>query len=349
MKIAVVGASGYTGGELLRLLYLHPDIEIEMITSRRFVDQPVGQIHPNLKKLLELKFTKYDLDAVSRCDFIFLAVPHKASQAIVPELINVGIKIIDLSADFRLKDPAEFEKYYGPHACPDLLNQAVYGMPELHAEEIKKTALVAVPGCMACTSILSLAPLLAESGLVDPTHIICDLKIGSSGGGKSFSIATHHPERSGVVRPYKPIGHRHLAEITQELSLIAKEPIKVGFSAHAVDIVRGILATSHVFPLKSVEEKDLWKMYRKFYKAQPFVRIIKQKTGIYRRPDPKMLIGSNFCDVGFDLDQDMNRIVTFGALDNLVKGAAGNAIQCFNLMTGREETMGLLMPPLHPI
>ncbi|MHA1143223.1 MAG: N-acetyl-gamma-glutamyl-phosphate reductase [Candidatus Helarchaeota archaeon] len=349
MKIAVIGASGYTGGELLRLLYIHPDIEIHMITSRTYVDQPVGQIHPNLKKLLDVKFTSFNMDKIGSCDFIFLAVPHKASQAIVPDLLEIGLKIVDLSADFRLKDMNEFEKHYGTHSCPEITKEAVYGLPELHREEIKKARLVAAPGCMACATILALAPLFSEPDLVDPSHVISDAKIGSSGGGKSFNIATHHPERTNVIRPYRPVGHRHLAEIVQELNLISNKPIKVGFSAHGVNIVRGILSTSHVFPIKDLTEKDLWRLYRKFYKDHPFVRIIKQKSGLYRRPDPKMLIGSNFCDVGFDIDPEMNRIVTFGALDNLVKGAAGSAIQCFNLMTGLDETKGLWYPALHPI
>ena len=349
MKVAIIGASGYTGGELLRLLYIHPEAEINLITSRRFKGQSVSVQHPNFRKLLNIKFDTFSLDRALDNDFIFLAVPHKVAQTIAPDLVDTGVKIIDLSADFRLKDPKIYEKYYVPHEKPDLLEKSVYGLPELHRNEIKSAQIVATPGCMAATSILALAPIIKEPDLIDLNHIICDAKIGSSGGGRDFNLASHHPERKGVIRPYKPVNHRHTAEIDQELSFVSGKEIKVGFSAHAVDIVRGILSTCHAFLKKEVEDKDIWKLYRQMYNKEPFVRIIKQKTGIYRLPDPKILIGSNYCDVGFVIDQDLNRIVALGALDNLIKGAAGMAMQCFNVMNNFDETLGLEEPGFHPI
>ncbi|NHI93240.1 MAG: N-acetyl-gamma-glutamyl-phosphate reductase [Candidatus Lokiarchaeota archaeon] len=349
MKVAIIGASGYTGGELIRLLYMHPESEINLITSRRFEGQSISVQHPNFRKNLSIKFDTFSVEKALKNDFIFLAVPHKVAQTIAPDLVNSGIKIIDLSADFRLKDPKVYEKYYVPHENPELLKKSVYGLPELHREEIKTAQIVATPGCMAATSILALSPIMKYPDLIDLEHIICDAKIGSSGGGRDFSLASHHPERKGVIRPYKPTNHRHTAEINQELSILANNTINVGFSAHAVDIVRGILSTCHVFLKKSVEDKDIWKIYREMYNKEPFIRIIKQKTGIYRLPDPKILIGSNYCDVGFVIDENINRLVVLGALDNLIKGAAGMAMQCFNIMNNFNETLGLEEPGFHPI
>ncbi len=349
MKIGIIGASGYTGGELLRLLYIHPEAEINLITSRRFEGQNISSQHPNFRKLLNIKFETFSVDKALQNDFIFLAVPHKVAQTIAPDLINSGLKIIDLSADFRLQDPKVYEKYYVPHECPELLEKAVYGLPELHREEIKTKQIVGTPGCMASASILAAAPLMKQPDLIDFNHIICDAKIGSSGGGRDFSLASHHPERKGVIRPYKPTNHRHTAEINQELTGLAGQNISVGFSAHAVDIVRGILSTVHIFLKKDVEDKDIWKLYRQMYNNEPFIRIIKQKKGIYRLPDPKILIGSNYCDVGFVIDENINRLVVLAAIDNLIKGAAGIAMQCFNIMNNFDETLGLEEPGFHPI
>ncbi|NVM53606.1 MAG: N-acetyl-gamma-glutamyl-phosphate reductase [Candidatus Helarchaeota archaeon] len=348
MKAGIVGASGYTGGDLIRLVLIHPEVELTYITSRRYQGKYVKHLHPNLRGITDLKFEELTPERASQCDIIFMAVPHKASMNIAPDLLDVGLKIVDLSADFRLNDPKEYEKYYCPHTHPELFEKAVYGLPELHREELKKAEIAAVPGCMASSAILGLAPVMTED-FVDLTHIIVDTKIGSSGGGKNFSFASHHPERSGVVRPYGAAGHRHLAEINQELSLITNKTIKVGLSTHAVSMIRGILSTIHVFLTSSVENKDIWKAFRKCYNQEPFIRLIKQATGNYRLPDPKAVIGSNFCDIGFVLDENIPRLVILSAIDNLIKGAAGSAVQCMNIMLGMEETAGLLIPALHPI
>ncbi|TFG05280.1 MAG: N-acetyl-gamma-glutamyl-phosphate reductase [Promethearchaeota archaeon] len=349
MKAGIVGASGYTGGDLIRLLLIHPEVELTYITSRQYQDKFVKHFHPNLRGITDLKFDEFSIDkATKACDVIFLAVPHKAAMNIAPDILATGLKLVDLSADFRLKDIQEYEKYYCPHTHPELFEKAVYGLPELHREALKKAAIAAVPGCMASSAILGLAPIIKED-FIDTSHIIIDTKIGSSGGGKNFSFASHHPERTGVVRPYGAAGHRHLAEINQELSFVAGTPIKVGLSTHAVDMVRGILSTIHIFLNREVEDKDIWKPFRKQYNNEPFIRFVKQTTGNYRLPDPKGVIGSNFCDIGFVLDENIPRLVILSAIDNLIKGAAGSAVQSMNVMLGLEETAGLMIPALYPI
>jgi N-acetyl-gamma-glutamyl-phosphate/LysW-gamma-L-alpha-aminoadipyl-6-phosphate reductase len=259
------------------------------------------------------------------------------------------MKVIDLSADYRLHNPTDYDKWYGwQHPHPELLAKSVFGVPELHREEIKKSQLVSCPGCMAVTSILGLYPLIKKN-LVDTEHIIVDSKIGSSGAGAGTVSGTHHAMRSGVIRPYKPAKHRHTGEIEQELSQAAGSKIKVSMSPHAVDIVRGILCTNHVFLKQPLSEMDLWKIYREQYQNEKFVRLIRDKKGFYKFPDPKFVVGSNFCDVGFDIDEDNNRVVVLSASDNLMKGAAGSAIQNMNVMAGFNEMDGIAQTPLTPV
>jgi len=357
MNVGVIGASGYAGGETVRLLLSHPKINLNYVTSRRLVSKYFHTVYPNLRKISDLKFEEYDLTkAKEKCDVVFLTVPHGISQDIVPELLEVGLKVIDLSADFRLKNAEQYQYYYKKeHSHPELLiDKAVYGLPELHRTEIKTANLVAVAGCHASSAIYGLYPLVKE-GLIQTNNIIVDSKTGSSGSGASISESSHHPIRSNSIRPYKMTGHRHTAEIEQELSLFLEEDknkqVKVGFSAHAINLVRGILSTSHVFFDESmnIDEKILFNAYRSAYKDEPFVRLIKQKVGIFRLPDPKLIIGTNYCDVGFEIDHHMNRIVVLCVLDNLIKGAAGNAIQCMNIMCGFPETSGLEFPGLYPL
>ncbi|MFX1259406.1 MAG: N-acetyl-gamma-glutamyl-phosphate reductase, partial [Promethearchaeota archaeon] len=312
----------------------------------------------NLRNISNLKFEEYNIEKVKeKCDIVFLAVPHRVSQDMVPELLEVGLKVIDLSADFRIKDKKIYQKYYKKeHSHPELLEKAVYGLPELHREEIKKANLVAVAGCHASSAIYGLYPLIKEE-LIQVNNIIIDSKTGSSGSGASVKESSHHPIRANSIRPYKMIGHRHIAEIEQELNLVLesnknrKEKVKIGFSAHAVNLVRGILSTSHVFFDNSmqIEDKILYKAYRKAYRNEPFIRLITQKTGIFRLPDPKIIMGTNYCDVGFQIDNNINRIVVLCALDNLVKGAAGNAIQSMNIMCDFPETSGLEFPGYFPL
>ena len=340
MKVAIVGGSGYTGGELLRLLLRHPKVEVAQVTSDSLAGKPLSRAHPNLRRATDLTFTPHaDLDP---CDLLFLAMPHGEALARMSEFLARAGKVIDLSADFRLKDPAAYREYYGlEHPRPDLLAKSVYGLPEIHRDEIRQATLVSGAGCIATAAILALHPL-AQAGLIDPKKVVVDAKTGSSAGGLDGGPAAQHAERSGVMRLYAPAGHRHTAEIEQECGLT------VALSAHAVEAVRGILATCHAFLQEPATIKDLWRVYREAYADEPFVRIVTESSGLYRLPEPKILAGTNFCDVGFALDPHTNRVIAVAALDNLMKGAAGSAVQSMNLVAGYPETMGLEFLGLHP-
>ncbi len=353
VNVGVIAASGYAGGEAVRLLSFHPNVNLTYITSRKMTTKFFHTVYPNFRNVSNLKFEEYDPEkAKEKCDIVFLGVPHRVSQDMVPELLEVGLKVIDLSADFRIKNKEIYQKYYKKeHSNPEFIDKAVYGIPELHREELKKTNLVAVAGCQAACAIYGIFPLI-KAGLVDVNKIIIDSKTGSSGSGASYNEASHHPIRANSIRPYKLTGHRHIAEIEQELSLISGgKKVKVGFSAHGVNLVRGILSTAHLFYDDSIDmdEKMLFKVYRGAFRDEPFIRLINQKTGIYRLPDPKIIIGTNYVDVGFQIDDNINRIVVVSALDNLIKGTAGNAIQCMNIMCDFPETMGLNFPGYFPL
>jgi len=350
MRIGIIGGSGYVGSELLRLLLMHPQVEVTMVTSRQVAGEYVFNVHPNLRGITQLKFVPLDIEQLkANCDLVFTATPHGGSVNLVPKLLEAGLKVIDMSADFRLKNPADYESYYGwTHAHPEMLKEAAYGLPELHREEIKKAKLVACPGCMATSAILGLAPIV-KAGLIDNSKIIVDLKVGSSGGGSKPNLASHHPERFSGVRPYQVTGHRHTAEVEQELTALANETVKIGFTPHAVNMVRGILASIHAFPKQPIASKDLWKALRGMYGTEPFVRLVKYQKGPYQLPDPKIVMGTNFCDVGFEIDEHANRLLLFSAIDNMTKGAAGQGVQCLNLLMGIDETTGLKSTGFHPV
>ncbi|HII67884.1 MULTISPECIES: N-acetyl-gamma-glutamyl-phosphate reductase [Thermococcus] len=329
IKAAVIGASGYIGGELVRLLAMHPEVEISAVTSRRYNGKKIHKVHPNLRKL-NLRFTNnYNFDA----DVIFLAVPHGTSMKIIDDYIG-SAKIIDLSADFRVTLNL-YEEYYGEHLKPELISDFVYGLPEIHREEIKKAELIANPGCNATAVILALYPFKGEIG-----EAIVDLKVSSSAGGRRENVASIHPERSNVVRVYKPSHHRHEAEVKQETKVNAQ------FTVHSVDLIRGLLAT--IYFKMETNEKELYKRYFRYLK-EPFVRIVKEKEGLQKLPDPKYVIGSNFVDIGFTYDEKSQRVILFSALDNLIKGGAGQAVQNMNIVFGLEETLGLNYLPVYPI
>jgi len=350
MRIGIIGGSGYVGSELLRLLLMHPQTEVTMVTSRQSVGEYVFNVHPNLRGLTQLKFVPQDLTELQKnCDLIFTATPHGGSVNLVPKLLEAGLKVIDMSADFRLKNPADYDTYYGwTHAHPEMLKEAAYGLPELHREEIKKAKLIACPGCMATTAILGLAPIV-KAGLVEKDKIIIDLKVGSSGGGSKPTPSSHHPERFGGVRPYQVVRHRHTAEVEQELNAISSEPVKISFTPHAVNMVRGILSTIHAFPKQPITTKDLWKALRGMYGTEPFIRLVKYQKGQYQLPDPKITMGTNFCDIGFEIDEHANRLILFSAIDNMCKGASGQGVQCMNLLMGIDETTGLVSTGFHPM
>lgn len=352
VRVGILGASGYIGGELLRLLLQHPDVEIAAATSRKYAGEYVFRVHPNLRGVTDLQFSPHDASMVSGVsDVVFAALPHGESVKIVPQIADAGLKVVDLSADFRLGDKAQYPSWYGyDHPRADLLEKFIYSIPEINRDQVKGARLVSSPGCMAITAILALAPLLRERGLgIDPEHVVVDAKVGSSGAGGKPSVSTHFSERFNVVRPYKPTGHRHSAEIEQVLKVMAGEEVKVSMSAHAVNMVRGILVTSHLFTKNPVKAPDVWKAYRSMYTGSYFVRLVRDKHGPFRLPDPKLVIGSNFCDIGFEIEERTGRIVALSATDNLIKGAAGNAIQSMNLMLGLDEKTGLAMAPLHPV
>ena len=345
VRVSVVGASGYVGGELVRLLVRHPFVNLAQVTSERHAGRPVTDRHPNLRHVCRLDFNA--VDELEPADVICLCLPHGRAMDTIDRYAALAPRIIDLSADFRLHDPAGYPLWYGrPHPRPDLLSRFVYGIPELHRDAIRDATWVSSAGCNATAAILGLAPLYAN-GLVGPTATVIEAKVGSSEGGADVSEATHHPERSGCVRSYRPTGHRHVAEMVQELSDGTSPAIH--FSATAVEMVRGVLATCHVFLQEKLDERDIWRVYRNAYGNEPFVRIVKAREGVHRYPEPKLLSGSNYCDIGFERDPRSNRLVVMSAIDNLMKGAAGQAVQALNLMCGFEETSGLDFPGLHPI
>ena len=350
MKVGIIGGSGYVGGELLRLLLSHPQVEVTMVTSRKNAGEYVFGVHPNLRGATQLKFLPLDFSRIAKnCDLVFTATPHGSAVNLVSKLLEMGLRVIDMSADFRLKNPADYVKWYGwEHAHPELLKEAVYGLTEFHRQEIKNARLIACPGCMATATILGLAPMVTGE-VIEKDRIVVDAKIGSSGAGSTPSLSTHHPERFGGVRPYKTVGHRHTAEIEQELNLLTNEPVTISFSPHAVNIVRGILSTIHVFLTKPLTTKEIWKIYRSHYQGEPFVRLVRYKKGPYQLPDPKVVMGTNFCDIGFELDPRANRLVILSAVDNIMKGAAGQGVQCLNVLLGVDEKTGLESMGFHPM
>jgi N-acetyl-gamma-glutamyl-phosphate/LysW-gamma-L-alpha-aminoadipyl-6-phosphate reductase len=344
VRVSIVGASGYTGGEALRLLLGHPQVEVVQATSESNAGKYVYSVHPNLRKRTDLKFTS--AGELREVDVLFLCLPHGSAMKRIDEFRALAPRVVDLSGDFRLRDPEAYPRWYGQaHSRPELLAEAVYGIPELHREAIRGARLVTGAGCNATATTLGLLPLV-RSGLVEGP-IVVEVKVGSSEAGAQSTPGSHHPERSGSMRSFQPTGHRHTAEVVQELSF-GGQPPQVLFSATSVEAVRGVLATAHCFLREDLDDRALWRVYREQYGAEPFMRIVKERQGIYRYPEPKILSGTNFCDVGFERDPRSNRVVVMAALDNLMKGAAGNALQALNVMCGFEETAGLEFVGLHP-
>ncbi|HET7325112.1 MAG TPA: N-acetyl-gamma-glutamyl-phosphate reductase [Halococcus sp.] len=337
---SVVGASGFTGGELLRLLNGHPEFEVTQATSREYANKTIGSIHPNLRKL-DLRFSEpTDLDSV---DVLFAATPHGVSMEHIDAFREAAETVVDLSADFRLDSEEQYERWYDGHSRPELLAESVYALPERHREELPGASLIAAGGCNATATILGLAPLFESGILTGSEQLVVDVKVGSSEGGASGGKASSHPERSGVVRPYAPTGHRHEAEIEQEFGC------STAFTAHAVDMIRGASATCHVFPNEPVSKGDLWGAFRERYDGEPFVRLVAGGSGVYRYPEPKAVAGTNYAEVGFEVDPKNERIVVFSAIDNMMKGSAGQAIQAANVALGFDERAGLDFQGLHPV
>lgn len=342
IKIGIIGGTGYTGVELLRLLAQHPQVDMRAITSRAEVGRPVTDMFPNLRGHVRLVFSEPDVKALTECDLVFCATPNGVAMTHARELIAAGVKLIDLAADFRLKDPALWEKWYGmPHACPELLAEAVYGLPEVNREKIKKARLIANPGCYPTAVQLGFLPLI-EQGLVNNQHLIADAKSGVSGAGRKAEVHTLFSEASDNFKAYGVLGHRHLPEIIQGLSDVANSSVGLTFVPHLTPMIRGIHAT--LYARLDVSNTDLQKIYQERYASEPFVDVLPQGS----HPDTRSVRAANTCRIAVHRPQGGDTVVVLAVIDNLVKGAAGQAVQNMNLMFGLPETTGLTQLPVLP-
>lgn len=353
LTCAIIGGTGYTGGELLRLLNAHPHAEATQLTSRSRMGEFAHVPHPNLRNTNAGNLQFIRPDDVKPCDVIFLCLPHGEATSQIDKWAALAPTIIDLSADFRLRDQNAYAKWYGgAHPALHWVQKFVYGLPELTRTQLKGTNYASGVGCNATATNLALMPL-AKAGLIDTNlPILADIKVGSSEAGAEANDASHHPERSGAVRVYAPAGHRHTAEIEQMINTVngnAATPLPpIHMTVSSIEMVRGVSANVHVFLKDKTDEKTLWKAFRQCYKGEPFVRIVKTTSGIWRAPEPKILAGSNWADVGFYLSEDGRKATLICAIDNMMKGAAGSAIQCLNVMKGWDERAGLEFTGLHP-
>jgi N-acetyl-gamma-glutamyl-phosphate reductase len=344
LKVGIYGASGYTGQELLRLLLRHPQAEVVALTSRRYAGVPVADIYPVFVGLTDLAFVDASPeDVAGAADIVFLALPHGVSMAVAPIFLKAGKKVIDLSADFRLHDVATYERWYSRHTARDIIKESVYGIPELYGDEIAKAMLVANPGCYPTSVILGLAPLL-KANWIDDSSIIADSKSGVSGAGREPQVGTLFCEVDEGFKAYKVGEHRHTPEMEQEISILAGCDVRISFTPHLLPITRGILSTIYATLQKDVTTAELIDLYRAFYKGKKFVRVYKAGTF----PNISSVRGSNYCDIGLTVDARTKRVIIICAIDNLVKGAAGQAIQNMNLMCGLSEDTGLTMISLFP-
>ncbi|KAF0187667.1 MAG: N-acetyl-gamma-glutamyl-phosphate [Desulfobulbaceae bacterium] len=345
VNVAIIGASGYTGVELARILCNHPQVNLTAATSRQYANQPLGQVFPNLRKKTNLICENLTTDELcTRADFFFTAVPHKTAMNIVPDLLSAGKKVVDLSADFRLRDVSVYEQWYQPHSAAELLKEAVYGLPELYREEIRTARLIANPGCYPTSIILGLAPLL-KAGCIEPQSIIADSKSGTSGAGRSAQVGSLFCEVADGFRAYKVGGtHRHTPEIEQEINTFLQKPVQISFTPHLLPISRGILSTVYAQLKPGIRHADIQHCYDQMYALEPFIRLLPEDT----YPATQYVRGSNFCDIGFKIDTRTNRVIILSAIDNIVKGAAGQAVHNMNLMCGFDETAGLESAPFFP-
>ncbi len=345
LNVAIIGASGYTGVELARILCNHPEVRLTAATSRQYAGQPLSQVFPSLRQKTNLICENLSTEELcARADFFFTAVPHKTAMAIVPDLLIAGKKVVDLSADFRLRDVAVYEEWYQKHTAVELLKEAVYGLPELYRDQIRTSRLVANPGCYPTSIILALAPLL-KAGIIDTQSIIADSKSGTSGTGRSAQVGSLYCEVADGFRAYKVGGtHRHTPEIEQEINVFLPEPVRISFTPHLLPISRGILSTVYAQLQPGIHQADISQLYDKMYAQEPFVRVLSENNF----PATQYVRGSNFCDIGFKIDTRTGRIIILSTLDNIVKGAAGQAVQNMNLMCGFAETSGLEGAPFFP-
>ena len=340
IRAGIVGGSGYTGGEYLRLLHFHPEVEVTQITSREHAGRYVHTVHPNMRGVSRLQFIHPD--ALEACDVLFLALPHRTTARNIDHYAALAPRLIDLSADFRLRDTEAYQRWYGEaHPAPEWIDRFVYGLPELNRDALRGANYASGVGCNATTLNLALYPL-ANAGLLE--RVSAELKVGSSEGGNTANAGSHHPVRSGAVRTYKATGHRHMAEVQMMLG----QEVAVRFSVTAIEMIRGIHLLAHVDLNQEMSEKDIWRLYRAAYNEEPFVRLVRDRNGLHRLPEPRIVAGTNYCDIGFEMDDDGRHLVLIAALDNLGKGAAGSAVQCLNLMHNFDECAGLSFPGLYP-
>ncbi len=341
INVSIIGATGYVGLELTRILVNHPEVTLKHLVSQSFVGQDMANIYRSLKNVLCHQLEGLDIDTITAdSDVIFTSLPHGTSDVVIPQLVESGVKVIDMSGDFRYKDVNVYNTWYKTtHSRPDILAQSVYGLPELHKAEITKSKLVGNPGCYTTCSILALAPLV-KAGLLDTDSIVIDAKSGATGAGRNPSQDLHFCEIGQSMKAYNVTTHRHTSEIEQELSLVASSNVMVSFTPHLLPINRGILATSVAKLTKKVTHDEVLTIFKECYANEPFVFI--NESG--KLPELKHVVGSNFCHIGFVIDERLGRIVIVSVIDNLIKGAAGQAIQNMNLVFGLDETMGLNTP-----
>lgn len=342
IRVGIVGGTGYTGVELLRLLAGHPDVEIAVITSRQAAGEAVTGLFPNLRGVLELNFSRPDDGSLEKCDVVFFATPHAAAMHQVPALLAAGVKVIDLSADFRIKDAALWAQWYGePHAAPELLDEAVYGLPEVNRAQIAEARLIACAGCYPTAVQLGFLPLL-EQGLIDPMHLIADAKSGVSGAGRKANVGSLFAESADNFGAYAITGHRHLPEIEQGMRLAAAEGVGLTFVPHLTPMIRGIQAS--LYGQLKADPGDLQALFEQRYASEPFVDVLPAGQS----PQTRSVRGSNFCRLSVVRPGDGDTVIVFSVIDNLVKGASGQAVQCFNLMAGLAESTGLEQIALLP-
>lgn len=336
-NVSIMGGSGYTGVDLMRLIAGHPDLNLTAVSSRQHLGQPVAEVFGALRGAVDLAFCEPDIDLLTNnVDLVFLAVPHKAAMAAAPGLLGAGAKVVDLSADFRLRDQTVYEQWYGPHTCPELLSQAVYGLPEFYRDQVRGAKLVANPGCYVTSVLMSMVPLL-KAGLVNPQSLIADSASGVSGAGRSAKLNLIHGEIHESFKAYAAEGHRHTPEMEQELSQAAGEPLRLTFTPHLLPMDRGILSTVYARPIGDATADHIRACWNEAFENEPFVRVL--PVGVLS--NTKHVRGTNIVDISVVTDPRSGLIKVFSALDNLTKGASGQAIQNANLMLGLDETAGL--------
>lgn len=342
IKVAIVGATGYTGAELVRMLVRHSFIELTTLTTRQYAGKKFYQVFPSFTGICDLVCSEYKDPETIDADLVFSALPHHESAPIVRELVINGKKVIDLSADFRLKSLETYKKWYGEHPCFELINKSVYGLPEIYRDEIKNAQIVANPGCYPTSALLPLYPLIKER-IIDLKKIIVDSKSGVSGAGRSLSLKTHFCEVYGGFKAYNVTQHRHQPEIAEQASFFANSNVEITFTPHLLPIKRGILSTIYASMKKSLEEKDIYNIYRQYYSQERFIRIFEDEL-----PSIEGVVGSNYCDIGVRINKETKTIIIISVIDNLVKGASGQAIQNMNVMFGFPEETALENIPLYP-